>query len=222
MTYRLPVLAVLLAAVAAAALACGEGSRGTAPPPVDQGSPVPTSTPGASPTPRDPTPYTGIEGVDIFIDAMQLEPARTRREVLTTLVRYSPTACIVIANEPNKPLCREGESPDQPLDMFEFDNCGRAYLRPHEILQALILIAGAQLYAVYPAPEGTEYSTDHIAIVFHRVGDDDQASAVLLSEGKIVAYRYSCTTTPEPYIEALGLGDPVLAPGALEDGQPTG
>jgi hypothetical protein len=206
--------AVLLVIAVALTSSCGGGGESMPESPtIVIGA---TATPLPSATPSAYEEHTGIPEVDALIDALAVEPVRARREALQPLFHYSPMACSFAPTQGNpQPLCRAGEEQGQPVDAVSFDNCGLQYLRPDETAQLLVLLSNSVMYAVYRAPPvAYTGSADYIAVVYDIAGDERRAARLLLYEGGITSYTYSCEMTPEDYVTALQLTDVIYqAPG---------
>lgn len=198
-------------AVALVALACnGDDSLPESPTQVIGA----TATPSGTATPRNPAVRTGVPEIDALIDALLVEPARARREAIRPLLGFTPVPCSFAPTQENpKPLCRAGEEEAQPVDAFSFDNCGVQYLRPDEVDRVVILLANSTMYAVYRAPAALAGSADYVAVVYDLAGNERQASELLLQGGRITSFVFSCTTTPEDFVSALGLTDVVYEAG---------
>ena len=168
-----------------------------------------TATPEPSVTPRSPQVRTGIPEVDTFIDALQVEPPRARRQAIQALISYQPFDCLAVAQQGSgQPQCRVGEQQGQPVQAFPYNSCVPEARRPDEIDAVVIQLAGATLYGVYKAP-ANQPNADYVGIVYHMVSGKQEAVEVDLQGGHIVAYTFSCTTTPAEFVQSLGLGSPV-------------
>ena len=173
-----------------------------------------TATPEPSVTPRSPQARTGIPEVDTFIDALQVEPPRARRQAIEALLGYQQIACSFLASSgTDAPMCHPGEQEGAPVAAFPYKSCSSQLLRPDQIESVLILLGSATLYAVYPSAGDFAQSADYVAIVYHAVGTDRQAAAVELKGGRITGYEYSCKQAPEQFVQTLGLGNPVYLAG---------
>ena len=169
-----------------------------------------TARPAPTATPRVPEARTGIAEVDALIDALLVEPARERRQAVRPLFGFVQVSCSFASQlGSDNALCRPGEGEGQLVDAFEFDSCERQVLRSDEIDQVVILLASATMHTVYRAPPAMADSADYAAIVYDLAGDERRAAEVLLKDGRVLSYVYSCTSTPEEFAEALGLTDVV-------------
>lgn len=167
-----------------------------------------TATPLPSATPRQAQAVTGIAQVDAFLGALQVEPARERRQAIEALIGYQQTPCSYIAAA-GAPTCRSGEQEGTPVGAFPYKSCNYQFLRPDEIESVLILLAGATVYAVYPPAGDFAQSAEYVAIVYQTANAEQQAAAVELKGGHITSYIYSCTQTPKDYVQSFGLQDPL-------------
>ena len=202
-------LTICVAAVLAAA--CGDGDDGDETPTTTVAQP--TSQPSATSLPDEPLPTAGLTGIpelDAVIEALRSRDA----EALRPLIAYSQVTCDpagqVISGLPE---CRPGEQDGQLVEVFRYTACEGQYLRPDEIDEALSILAGTALYAVFESPQDQVYDSEYVAVVSDQSPDRTNLGwQVEITGGRIVAFRFSCATTPEDLIGAQGLTDPLLAP----------
>jgi hypothetical protein len=199
--------AALFVVALALTLACNGDNSAPASPTQVIGA---TATALPTSTPRSAAALTGVPEVDALIDALLVEPARSRREAIQPLFRFTSLPCTYAqtGGEPQPP-CRTGEEQDTPVEVMAFDDCALQYLRADELNQVVILLANSSMYAVYRATDAYANSADYVAILYDLRGTERQASSVLLKDGGITSFALSCTMTPEDYVTSLQLTDVV-------------
>ena len=216
---RWTAIACAWAALALLVAACGGGGGGgggstVAPAPtISIGA---TTTPLPRATPRVPEVRSGIAQVDTFLDAMQVQPARDRRQAIASLIGYQPLPCSFIpTGDVSAATCRGGETEGTNVPTFAYKSCVWQYLRDDEIGTVLILLGSANIYAVYLPSDQIAPSAEYAVIIYHIVGGDQQQAALItLQGGLIFSYMFSCTSTPEAFVQELGLTDLVYQPAA--------
>jgi len=206
-----PLVGCIALVVFAIAVACNDGETVIESPPAVIGA---TATAAPSATPRAAEARTGIPEIDALIDALLVEPARERRQALRPLFGSTQLTCSFRTDRVGQnPPCRIGEQEDQLVDAFEYDSCGANLLRADDIDDVVILLANATLDAVYRPSASAEGPGDYVAIIYHVIGSERRAAQLPIRDGRIIAYLYSCTATPEDFAATLGLTDAVYRAG---------
>lgn len=211
---RWTAIACSWAALALLAAACGGGGGSTAPP-----APTiaigPTAAPLPSATPRVPEVRSSIAQVDTLLDAMQVQPARARRQAIAGLIGYQQLPCsFTPTGDASAATCRGGETNGTNVPTFAYKSCASQFLRDDEIDTVLILLGSANIHAVYLPSDQITPSAEYAVIIYHIVDDQQQAAVITLQGGLIFSYISSCTSTPEAFVQELGLTDVVYQPAA--------
>jgi len=176
-------------------------------PPGQVNHPTPTPyVPIDSSTMQTPTPYldieyppetrTGIDEIDIVIDAILNGDENTRLE----LVRYTNTACEMSSDFGGPPNCTGEETSGSLIDVFPLYNERELYYRPRDI-QGILNFTVRGLLAVYKVPEET-FQADYwpageYGVVFtSEEGGIPHIIIVLIEDGKIVRLDIEHTWPP--------------------------
>jgi hypothetical protein len=136
---------------------------------------------------------TGIPELDHALNAaLRLELIE-----LAGLTGYQSVPCVEEQEaEDDPPECREGESPDRPIEAYPLIRCGLVWLRPEVMADTYGAALGAapELVAVYrPAEKPLVLDADYIAVFDADADPAKQAGAAfLIKEGRIIQVEYSC------------------------------
>lgn len=160
-----------------------------------------TSTTGAA------AGSSGIPELDVVIDALRSGDAETLRPLLG----FSEVACNT-EGFVGLTMCRPGEEAGELVEVFRFIVCEGQNLRPDDLGQALNVLAEAELYAVYLAPDDERYlDADYVALVsFAAPVEERVAWEVHVEDGRIVKLGFTCAVPIEEYAEQFQ--DAVLPP----------
>jgi len=161
---------------------------------------------------------TGIPDIDRALATVFSgdEPA------VEALIEYTPTACEAEpAGLGSPPMCLDGESDGELIDVFPQAQCEGFYARPEDMGTAIesLTVPGPNLRAVFTFANGWPPG-DYIAI-YDGVGNDRPAdwvfAVILSSDGTIVGVHWGCAQTYEAFVEFQDLEDPLYVAEAYSD-----
>jgi hypothetical protein len=174
---------LFLASIALAAAACNG----------DSGTETTPRTPSSDGGNGGESVNTGVPALDHTLNAA-LDVDRIE---LAGLAGYQRIGCVEVAEEvASRPVCRDGEEPDQPVEAFPVLQCDLAWVRP-EIMPDVFgeaLGAEPELVAVYePVDQPLVLDSDYVG-VFDTVDDESRRAgiAMAIKEGRVIQVEYDC------------------------------
>jgi hypothetical protein len=198
------VLAVL-GVLALAAVACG-----------DSGTETTVRTPVA---PSGQVSNTGIPSLDYTINSA----LRADRIELAGLTGYQQIGCVETSQGAGSaPVCRESETPGEPVEVFPVLQCELMWTRPEVVPDAYAQALGEapSLFAVYrPVPQPLVLDADYVAVFDTDPGDAQSGVALTLREGRVIALEYDCGNFAGLYAQEK-VQEFVVEPGASPTPQP--
>ena len=138
-----------------------------------------------------PDTRTGIDEIDIVIDAIMSQNLETRLD----LVRLTTTACSTADGLGGPPKCEPDENDGTLVESFPVSSGEGTYIRPESIKEVFDFTVRG-LFAVYPVPDDA-YETDYwpageYGIVFtSEDGDYPHVITVLVEGGHIVRLEFN-------------------------------
>jgi hypothetical protein len=169
---------VAVAVLAFVAVACG-----------DSGTETTVRTPSA---PSGETASTGIPSLDYTLNSA----LHADRIELAGLTGYQSIGCVETSQGAGSaPLCREGEAPGQPVEVFPVLQCELMWTRPEVVPDAYAQALGEapSLFAVYrPVPRPMVLDAEYVAVFDTDPGDAQAGVALTLREGRVIALEYDC------------------------------
>ncbi|HET6614905.1 MAG TPA: hypothetical protein VFH62_03370 [Dehalococcoidia bacterium] len=166
------------AALALATVACG-----------DSGTETTVRTPAA---PSGETANTGIPSLDYTLNSA----LRADRIELAGLTGYQSIPCVETSQGAGSaPVCRENETPGDPVEVFPVLQCELIWTRPEVVPDAYQQALGEapSLFALYrPVPQPLVLDADYVAVFDTDPGDVQSGIALTLREGRVIAMEYDC------------------------------
>jgi len=151
-----------------------------------------TETTVRTPAPSGETANTGIPSLDYTLNSA----LHADRIELAGLTGYQSIGCVeTSAGAGSAPVCRENETPGEPVEVFPVLQCELMWTRPEVVPDAYEQALGEapSLFAVYrPVAQPLVLDADYVAVFDTDPGDAQSGISLTFREGRVIALSYDC------------------------------
>jgi hypothetical protein len=154
---------------------------------------------------------TGIVELDSLLAVLGAGDSSALQE----RIRYQQVACATQSEVGGPPICRGAEADGDVVEVFEYSVCEPVPLREDEVGQALTVLSGASIYAVYatPAQADLDPPAEQVVVITDASNEAQGLAWELFVEGgDIVALRFSCALFPQELIDQRTYGEAIVPP----------